>query len=202
LQGRVPPPEALRDDPDARAVHPLDHVGAAVLLVDHGRVVLADTGHSGSVDAVVIAPDGSWLASTGRDGSVRIWDPVTGRQRADLTGDMSLVNAIAITPDGSWLASAGGGIRIWDLATGQQRADLTGHDGPVNAVAITPDGSWLASGGHDRTVRIWDLATGQPRAVLNGHIDAVRAVAIAPDGSWLASGSVGSVSIWELVSRS
>src|SRR5580700_142995 len=42
LQGRVPPPEALRDDPDARAVHPLDHVGAAVLLVDHGRVVLAD----------------------------------------------------------------------------------------------------------------------------------------------------------------
>jgi hypothetical protein len=25
-----------------RPVHPLDHVGLAVLLIDHGRVVLAD----------------------------------------------------------------------------------------------------------------------------------------------------------------
>jgi hypothetical protein len=37
-----PAPEPLRDDTDVRPVHPLDHVGLAVLLIDHGRVVLAD----------------------------------------------------------------------------------------------------------------------------------------------------------------
>jgi WD40 repeat protein len=26
----------------------------------------------------VVAPDGSWLASTGYDGELRIWDPTTG----------------------------------------------------------------------------------------------------------------------------
>ena len=28
----------------------------------------------------VIAPDGTWLVTTGADGTVRIWDPATGQQ--------------------------------------------------------------------------------------------------------------------------
>jgi len=36
------------------------------------------TGHTDSLWAVAIAPDGTWLATAGKDGTVRIWDPVTG----------------------------------------------------------------------------------------------------------------------------
>ncbi|MGH3711025.1 MAG: WD40 repeat domain-containing protein, partial [Pseudonocardiaceae bacterium] len=35
------------------------------------------TGHTGTVRALVVAPDGSWLASAGDDRQVRIWDPTT-----------------------------------------------------------------------------------------------------------------------------
>jgi WD40 repeat protein len=35
-------------------------------------------GHTGGVWAVAIAPDGTWLATASYDGTVRIWDPVTG----------------------------------------------------------------------------------------------------------------------------
>ena len=82
--------------------------------------------------AVAIAPDGTWLASAGADGSVRIWDPATGQLRAALTGHAGPVRAVAIAPDGTWLASGGddGSVRIWDPATGEQRAALTGHDRP------------------------------------------------------------------------
>ena len=113
---------------------------------------------------MAIAPDGSWLAAGDRAGSVRIWDPASGEQRAVLTGPRvgNAVIALAIAPDGGWLASGGvdGSVRIWDPASGEQRAVLTGHTGGVTAVAIAPDGGWLASGGVDGSVRIWDPATG------------------------------------------
>jgi WD40 repeat protein len=161
------------------------------------RRVLA--GHVGKVGAVAIAPDGSWLASGGDDGTVRIWDAATGQERAALKGHTGGVQAVAIAPDGSWLASGGWDktVRIWDAATGQERVTLKGHTHWVQAVAIAPDGSWLASGSSDGTVRIWDAATGQERVTLEAHAS-VEAMAIAPDGSWLASGgSGGSVRIWD-----
>ena len=129
------------------------------------------TGHTGGWMAVAVAPDGSWLASGSRDGTVRIWDAATGQERATLAGHTGGVEAVAVAPDGSWLASGGrdGTVRIWDAATGRERATLTGHTGRVAAVAVAPDGSWLASGGADGTVRIWDAATGRERATLKGH---------------------------------
>ena len=145
------------------------------------------TGHDGWVRAVAIAPDGTWLATAGGDGMVRIW-AADGTPRATLTGHDGPVRAVAIAPDGTWLATAGGDgmVRTW-AADGTPRATLTGHDGPVRAVAIAPDGTWLATAGNDGTVRIW-AADGTPRATLTGHDGPVNAVAIAPDGTWLATG--------------
>ncbi|MFF1918900.1 WD40 repeat domain-containing protein, partial [Streptomyces sp. NPDC058239] len=31
-------------------------------------------GHTGTVNSVAIAPDGTWLATAGTDGTARVWD--------------------------------------------------------------------------------------------------------------------------------
>lgn len=159
------------------------------------------SGHIGSVRSVAIAPDGAWLVTTGRDGTVRTWDAATGAQRASLTGHSGTVRAVAIARDGTWFATAGSdqSARIWDGATGEQRAVLRGHRGRVNgAVAISPDGSWLVTTGGDATVRIWDAATGQQQAMVRGHRGRAYGVAIAPDGTWFATtGSDATVRIWD-----
>jgi WD40 repeat protein len=156
-------------------------------------------GHSGTVAALAISPDGSWLASGSDDGTVRIWDAETWQEQAALSGHTGWVSTVAISPDGSWLATGSSDetVRTWDAATGQGRAVLTSHGQSVNAVAIAPDGSWLATVSSDGTVWFWDVATGQEGAVL---IDTggVLAVAIAPDGSWLATvSSDRTVRIWD-----
>jgi WD40 repeat protein len=157
------------------------------------------TGHGAPVTAVAIAPDGSWLASADKDGSVLVWDVGTGRLRAALAGHTSEVTGVVIAPDGSWIATASGdGAEIWDAATGRRRAALTGHLGPVYAAAIAPDGSWIATAGRDKTVRVWDATTGRQRATLTGLHAPANMVVIAPDGSWIAAADVdGAMQVWD-----
>jgi WD40 repeat protein len=45
---------------------------------------------------VAIAPGGRWLAAAGDDGTVRIWDSVTGTPPHTLTGHTDSVYAVAI----------------------------------------------------------------------------------------------------------
>ncbi|WP_063740733.1 NB-ARC domain-containing protein [Streptomyces flavochromogenes] len=157
------------------------------------------TSHTGGVEAVAIAPDGTWLVTTSLDGTARIWDRATGACIATLTSHTGGVEAVAIAPDGSWLVttSLDGTARIWDRATATCTATLH-HTHSVTTVAIAPDGSWLATTSLDETVRIWDRATGACTAALTGHSDLVQAVAIAPDSSWLATASTDkTVRIWD-----
>ncbi|MGW1496361.1 NB-ARC domain-containing protein, partial [Streptomyces sp. NPDC002402] len=55
-------------------------------LPDAPSPALHRTLPTGPVRRVVIAPDGTWLATTGHDGTVRIWDRATGTCTATLTG--------------------------------------------------------------------------------------------------------------------
>ena len=119
-------------------------------------------GHHGPVFAVAIAPDGSWLTSAGRDGTVRIWDAATGQQRAKLTANHGAF--AGGDRSGRQLARHRRQRRNGaDLGRGPTRptqAALASHRRLVFAIAAAPDGSWLATGGNGGTVRIWDAATG------------------------------------------
>ena len=91
----------------------------------------------------------TWLATAGSDRTVPIWDPVTGRERATLTGHTSEVTAVPIAPDGTWLATASMDqtVRIWDPATGRISA-LMRVDGPLGVCAWSPGGQSLAAVGY------------------------------------------------------
>src|SRR5205823_5558869 len=98
--------------------------------------------------AVAIAPNGRFLASSGTDRQVLVWDLATGTLRHRLVGNESAVTALAFAPDGKTLA--GGvdkAIRLWDPVTGQLLKALGGHRDWVYALAFSPDGTTLASGG-------------------------------------------------------
>jgi WD40 repeat protein len=57
------------------------------------------------VNSVAFSPDGTLLASGAADGTVCIWEPMTGDLRFVLAGHTDEVRSVAFRPDGMYLAS-------------------------------------------------------------------------------------------------
>jgi WD40 repeat protein len=98
---------------------------------------------------VAIAPDGTWLATAGDDGTARTW-AADGTPRATLSHGSS-VTGVAIAPDGTWLATGGGDdrtVRIW-AADGVPSSGVTAIrvDGHVSGCAWFPGSTDLCIGG-------------------------------------------------------
>ena len=72
---------------------------------------------------VALHPDGTRLATGGRDKTIRIWDIQTHEQVLILRGHTEYVSDVEFSPDGSMLASASGDrtVRIWDTKTPSER---------------------------------------------------------------------------------
>ncbi|MGE3821705.1 MAG: WD40 repeat domain-containing protein [Isosphaeraceae bacterium] len=76
-------------------------------------------GHSDMVRALAFSPDGMTLATSGYDGTVRLWDVSDGLERACYDPDVGPIDALAFSPDGMTLAAGGKrGIVLWDAGEG------------------------------------------------------------------------------------
>src|SRR5262249_51830973 len=102
-------------------------------------------GHGKGVTALAFLPTGDKiLASAGIDGTVKLWDIVTGRCLATLSDLSGPIFALAAAPDGKTLASGGldGAVTIWDIASRKGRR-LPGHSDKISSVCFSPNGRLL-----------------------------------------------------------
>ncbi|URD53703.1 WD40 repeat domain-containing protein [Chroococcidiopsis sp. CCNUC1] len=152
----------------------------ASLIRPNGQLLRTLTGHTDSVNAVAVTPDGKWVISGSSDNTVKIWNLKTGNIKLTLTGHTGSVNAVAVTPDGKWVISGSSDktVKVWNLNIGQLLRTLPEHTDSVNAVAVTSDGKWIISGSSDKTVKVWNLNTGKMK--VSDKTDSINAVAVNP----------------------
>jgi WD40 repeat protein len=145
--------------------------------------------HPTGADAVAFSPDGKLLASGGRDGLVRLWDRVAGKERHRLKGHDSEVHALAFTPDDKILASGGNSLVIlWDVARGEEIRRLPGHRNFTPGLAFAPDGKHVVTAGGDGILRVHETSTGKPLWSVNSWEGAgIFSAIYSPNGRFLLS---------------
>ncbi|MGC7100706.1 AAA family ATPase [Amycolatopsis lurida] len=171
-------------------------------------------GHKDRVRALATGDlhDQPIIVSGSSDGTLRIWDLVSGTPIGQpLSGHVGEVHAVAFGHVDHVPVIASGGadrvIWVWDLATNLPIGPmLSGHNHTIRALALGElDGhSIVVSGSYDNTVRAWNLTTGeQIGSPLIGHYGGITAVAIAKI-SWrplVVSGAYdGTIRVWDLLS--
>ena len=101
---------AVASDDDTATIHDVVGDDNAVRLVCHGHRPLA----------LAFTPDGRWVASGGKDCTVKVWDSRTGKQLETLRSHGDQVTRLICfqSAERVWLVSGSrdGTVKLWDLA--------------------------------------------------------------------------------------
>jgi len=158
-------------------------------------------GHEDRVGGCAVSADGHTGFSASWDGSLIVWDLLTGQQRHRPRGHEAQVLGCALSADGSigLSASYDQTLVVWNLSSGQERHRLRGHKGEIWGCAVSADGFTGISASVDQTLIVWDLATGQQRHRLRGHEHWVLGCAVSADSrTGLSASSDQSLILWDL----
>lgn len=160
------------------------------------------------VHAVVFSPDGRFLLSGQYDGSVRLWETSSGRQRRQFCGPtvrytntfFPEINTAAFSPDGRQVVAADerGYVRTWDTETGRQRLRFRADEREALSAQFSPAADYILTAGADHVARIWDARSGKHLHLLYpGESGKIRVACFAPSGVVLTLGEDTAVRIWD-----
>ena len=149
-------------------------------LPEHVTRVLGESRmrHADRVNSLSYSPDGRFVASASRDGTVKVWDLGNGREVSTYRGHVDQpddptkaasnvlgVTDVAFHPKEKVIASASGNqVHMWDPATGKTVKTLVNlgkTDKPIKSLAFSPDGKLLAVGADDGILRVVESDTRQ-----------------------------------------
>jgi len=146
-------------------------------------------GHKGGVTSVDWMEDETIL-SCSADGTVGLWDSITGKRIRKWTGHQGVVNQIATTKNLSGISVGDDGTaNIWD----SRQRDPVGTvktDYPLLSTTFNNQGTTFYIGGIDPTVVAYDVRIlDKPLWSCPGQADSISSIAINNDDSVLVSRS-------------
>jgi hypothetical protein len=139
-----------------RAVLGTEGGNVVVVTAANGSLAASLRGHQGPVTAIDISRDGSFVASAGSDGTIRLWDLRAGREASSARSQPD-TDAVAITADGRRVVAgaARGGVLLWNTTPNAAPITLNSTSPGIVAVGFGEAGRIIAMGS-DGTIHVWD----------------------------------------------
>ena len=143
--------------------------------IQRRQVVISLEANPKNVKAVEFSSDNRYLASSGWNGYLKVWD-ISNWELQHTIPNVGHYD-IAFSPDGKMLASTGNGyVGLWWVEDGANVAQLKGPTDWIHPVDFSHDGTFLAVGAEDGIVRIWrinaSLANDNNGGIRILHVDA------------------------------
>jgi hypothetical protein len=188
--------------PDGKKIAYSGNNDIHVLDVGTGKNILLLTGHTGSVRAITLTPDGNHLVSGSSDKSIRFWELETGRELLTLTGHTDAIKVLAVTPNGKQLitGSSDNTYKIWDISGGRELFSFEEpSDSPIYArnIAVTPDSKYLVCS-RSSEILILNLITGTSRQTIENCGWRLYSTVLSADGKYIISSSADNyLRVWD-----
>ena len=154
-----------------------------------GQAVTELPGHAGPVSGVAYSPDGTQVASSSFDKSIKIWDIAGKKELRTLPGHGDIALSLAFSPSGQQILSGGHDklLKLWNLSTNQPTRTIGPLAADVVNLILSPNGQHLVALSVDGFIRVYDAATGQAVGEWKAHEGGVTAASFQPDGTVINS---------------
>ena len=154
---------------------------------------------------ITFSPDGTLLASGGRDTDIRLWNIATHKQIHAFTGHNAGVHSVDFSPDGTFLTSASSDdtVRVWSLEKKQQVAALDVRkvaDQIPTQVIFSPNGSVIVIAAYNGQLILWNFQTKQILHQIDRQSGS-PSIALSRDGKTLlsiGSDGRGDLKFWDV----
>lgn len=144
--------------------------------------------------------DGRWIASTGRDGKVTLWDAATRQPLKDLQNVGTQLESVAFDATGTLLAAPTGKstAQVWSVPAGEPVATLAADGaGTAHHVVWGPAG-WLAVTHNGGQVTLWNTRTWKLQSVLMAGGSRAPVVAFEPGRGIIGVANGRELRFWDL----
>jgi len=140
------------------------------------------------VNVCKFSSDGEILVSGSADGTLKIWDYISGKDKKTLEGHSGEVYTCSLSLDSNFIVSGSVDktIKIWNAKSGVEIKTLSGHTDTVQFCFVSYNNKYIISFAGDFTAKIWDFASGnEVKSISAISVFWAQLACISPNGKFI-----------------